>query len=355
MKALETAPVQNGLLHYSTALALSIFRLWWRIAALLIIGLSGAAHAKDYAFVAFQEVAVPNGSEPSLRAGIWYPTLAKPQEARLATFTQLVAPDGAITGRRLPLIVISHGGGGSLAGHYDAALALAHAGFVVAAVDHAGDTFDDQRQVLKLWRRPQQLSRLITFVLDEWRDHAHVDSRRIGAFGFSNGGFTVLVSAGGKPDLSLIDPYCVDHPAHDLCSALRQAGVASVAALPVPSDAWQQDGRIKAVAVAAPAFGFTFSPGGLRDVKVPIQLWRAADDRHQPNPWYDEAVRAALPRPPELHVVTGAGHYDFLPPCSATLAKSAPLICTDPNGFDRATFHRRMNAQLIRFFRAKLR
>ncbi|MDK4702032.1 prolyl oligopeptidase family serine peptidase [Rhizobium sp. CNPSo 4062] len=334
---------------------LSIFRLWWRAAAVLVMVFSDAAHAEDHTFVGFQEIAVPNGSEPPLHAGIWYPTPVRPRNTRLETFTQLVAPDGAVAGGDLPLVVISHGGAGSFASHYDTALALAHAGFIVAAVDHAGDTFDDQRQVLKLWRRPLQLNRLITFVLDDWRDHAHVDSGRIGAFGFSNGGFTVLVAAGGKPDLSLIDPYCRDHPTHDLCSALMKAGVSSVAALPVPPDPWVRDQRIKAIAVAAPAFGFTFSSGGLSDVTVPVQLWRAADDRHQPNPWYDEAVRIALPHPPEMHVVAHAGHYDFLPPCSAVLAKHAPEICADSNGFDRAAFHRRMNAQLINFFRAKLR
>lgn len=343
--------MMNGKTHS----ILSIFHLCWQTAIVLVIIFAGAAHAEDHTFVGFQEIAVPNGGEPPLHAGIWYPTLARPQETRLETFTQLVAPDGAIAGRALPLVVISHGGAGSFAGHYDTALALAHAGFIVAAVDHAGDTFDDQRQVLKLWRRPQQLNRLITFVLDDWRDHAHVDSRRIGAFGFSNGGFTVLVAAGGKPDLNLIDPYCRDHPTHDLCAALTKAGVSSVAALPVPPDAWLRDQRIKAIAVAAPAFGFTFSNGGLNDATVPVQLWRAADDHHQPNPWYDEAVRVALPHPPEMHVVAGAGHYDFLPPCGAVLAKHAPVICADPNGFDRAAFHNLMNAQLINFFRTKLR
>ena len=71
------------------------------------------------------------------------------------------------------------------------------------------------------------------------------------------------------------------------------------------------DPRVKAVVVAAPAWGFAFGRAGLKDVHIPIELWRAANDRHQPNPWYDEAVRLALPRPPEYHVVAGAGHYDL--------------------------------------------
>ena len=119
--------------------------------------------AKDAAHlppVGFQVVHVPNGSEPPLTAGVWYPTTAEPSDVPLEGFKQRVAPSGPVNGHALPLIVISHGGGGSYAAHYDAALALARAGFVVAAVSHAGDTYDDQSKVLMLWRRPVQLSRL---------------------------------------------------------------------------------------------------------------------------------------------------------------------------------------------------
>ena len=122
----------------------------------------------------------------------------------------------------------------------------------------------------------------------------------------------------------------------------------------MPSEAWVSDPRIKAVVVTAPAFGFAFNPTGLQNVRVPVQLWGAADDRHQLNPWYDEAVRLALPRPPEYHVIAGAGHYSFLPPCTPHLAHRAPQICTDPLGFDRTAFHQAFNAQVVQFFKATL-
>jgi predicted dienelactone hydrolase len=38
--------------------------------------------------------------------------------------------------------------------------------------------------------------------------------------------------------------------------------------------------------VAAPALGFTFSPDGLKNVTVPVQLWRAEDDVIVPHPRY---------------------------------------------------------------------
>lgn len=305
--------------------------------------------------VGFEEVKIANGAEPPLTAGIWYPTNAQATPHSLGNFTQTVAPGAPIAGHRLPLVVMSHGGGGWYGSHYDTALALAHAGFVAAAVSHAGDTFDNQTGVLQLWRRPAQLHRLVDYMFDEWRSHGRLDAARIGAFGFSNGGFTVLVAAGGIPDLSQITPYCEAHPEHDLCEALKRAGVDPHFGADVPASAWVHDPRIMAVVIAAPAFGFTFGRAGLSSVRAPIQIWRAADDRHQPHPYYDEAVRADLPRTLEYHVVANAGHYDFLPPCDARLSRKTPEVCNSLPGFDRAAFHEQFNADVVQFFQAMLR
>jgi predicted dienelactone hydrolase len=302
----------------------------------------------------FEELQIPNGSESPLQIGIWYPTAARPQTHKLGPFLQEVALGAPVAGTHLALVVISHGGGGSYAGHYDTALALAHAGYVAAAVSHAGDDTEDQSQVLKLWRRPAQLARLVSYMVDDWPAHDRLDPARIGAFGFSNGGFTVLVAAGGVPDLRKIDPYCRTNPGHDLCLALKQAGVDSATKIPIPAGAWTADRRIQAVVSVAPAFGFAFARAGLQNVRVPVQLWRAADDHHQPNPWYEEPVRAALPHVPEYHVVKGAGHYAFLPPCSGQMAKAVPSICEDPPGFDRTAFHSVFNAEVVRFFQHSL-
>ncbi len=316
--------------------------------------LAAADSAASAANVGFERIQIANGAEPPLTGGVWYPTDSPAAEHSLGLFTQIVALGAPVSGRGLLLVVLSHGGGASYEAHYDTALALAHAGFVAAAVNHAGDTYDDQSQVLRLWRRPTQLRRLVSYMLDEWPQRGQLNAGRVGAFGFSNGGFTVLVAAGGVPDLNRAAPYCQAHPDHDLCHALKQAGVDPRLGADVPPRAWISDPRIKAVVVAAPAFGFAFSPDGLKNVRVPVQLWRAADDHHQPDPWYDEAVRLALPRPPEYHVVDGAGHYGFLPPCTPRLAVRAPRICTDPPGFDRAAFHQAFNAQIVRFFQATL-
>ena len=303
--------------------------------------------------VSFEKFKVPIGKEPPLEGGVWYP--AKDERSTQTSPWPGVTENARVGGNRLPLIVISHGGGASYAAHSDTAVALARAGFVVAAVNHAGDDQNDQSRVVELWRRPDQLSRLITYMLQQWPQHRSLDSRKVGAFGFSNGGFTVLVAAGGIPDLTRIGPYCQSHSDHDLCTGIRRAGL-DPSNLPVhlPTKPWVRDRRIRAIVVAAPAFGFAFGRGGLASVRVPVQLWRAENDWHQPNPYYDEAVREALPLPPEYHVVPGAGHFDFLPPCDVGLAKAVPEICSDPDGFDRGAFHRDFNAAVVQFFRSHL-
>ncbi|MCC8401577.1 dienelactone hydrolase [Paraburkholderia sp. MMS20-SJTN17] len=330
----------------------SIVRLMTIVAALLALMPAAPVLAAD---VGFEQVAIPNGAEPPLAAGIWYPTTAPATPHALGDLTQTIAPDAPIAGRHLPLVVLSHGGAGWYGGHYDTALALARAGFVAAALSHAGDTFDDQSRVLQLWRRPAQLHRLVDYMLDDWHGHEQLDAARVGAFGFSNGGFTALVAAGGIPDLATIAPFCEAHPDHDLCEALRHANVDVHSGAQVPAGAWVHDPRIEAVVIAAPSFGFAFGRAGLSGVRAPVQLWSAADDRHQPHPWYDEPVRDGLPRAPAWHVVDNAGHYDFLPPCDARLARRRPQICDSKPGFDRAAFHERFNAAVVQFFEAVLR
>jgi predicted dienelactone hydrolase len=155
--------------------------------------------------------------------------------------------------------------------------------------------------------------------------------------------------------LDRIGPYCKEHPDHDLCMAMKQAGVDPVhPPIHVPPNAWVADARIKAVVVAAPAFGFTFDKTGLSSVHVPVQIWRAADDHHQPHPYYDEAVRVGLLGPVDYHVIPLAGHFAFLPPCDEPRAAAQPVICKDAPGFDHTAFHTTLNAGIVRFFRAHL-
>ncbi|OEZ97578.1 dienelactone hydrolase family protein [Duganella sp. HH101] len=289
-----------------------------------------------------------------LEVGIWYPSTGKPTQASIGLVAQNVAANGPLEGDHLPLIVISHGTGSSFLGHYDTAIALAEAGYVVAAVTHAGDNYADQSRSAFIMDRPKQISLVIDYMVGSWKDHAQIDPARIGMFGFSAGGFTALVSIGGVPDLKQIVPFCREHIGDFACQMLRRQTTAPLNLLAAQQTS-VSDARIRAAVVAAPALGFTFAGQGLQRVTVPVQLWRAEDDTLLPHPWYAEIVRAALPRAPEYHVVPNAGHFDFLAPCNAALTERAPAICQSIPGFDRMAFHSTFNASVLGFFNKALR
>ena len=277
-------------------------------------------------------LSIPDGDQAAIEAGFWVPM------------------DEAAEPR--PLIVISHGNGGDFRSHHDTATALAKAGFVVVALTHTGDNWRDQSRATDLVGRTRQLSVVIDYMTQDWSARAGIDAERIGAFGFSAGGFTVLAAAGGDPDLGRLADHCRANPGFYDCRLIGQhAGTMKegVAAPRLPHDA-----RIKALAVAAPALGFTFTKEGLSKVKQPVQLWQAGADQILPAPFYVEPVRDALPTAPEYRRVEGAAHFDFLPPCSPELEAAAAMICKPTPGFDRAAFHETLNQEVIRFFKARL-
>ena len=292
--------------------------------------------------------AADTDSKP-LEISIWYPSLATAKSISMGPTTMSVAIDAPTQGKDLPLVVISHGNGGSSLSHFDTAIALANAGFVVVAVTHTGDNYADQSRSLDVMARSRHISRTIDHMLSTWDGSATLDRARIGIFGFSSGGFTALTSVGGIPDFSKIGSLCEQYPGDYACKLVAKSA-SNAAALSTSVAVSAGDSRIRSAVVAAPALGFTFSPDGLKNVKVPVQLWRAANDVIVPHPRYAEAVRIALPTEPDYHVVSNAGHFDFLAPCSSGLAAIAPAICTSAMGFDRAAFHASFNAAVVNFF-----
>jgi predicted dienelactone hydrolase len=311
------------------------------VAAMAIMLAGTCVHAAG-----FQQGVAADPSGKPLVIGIWYPSQAIAKPVSIGPTTMSVAVNAPVNGKALPMIVMSHGTGGSYLGHFDTAIALADAGFVVVAMNHTGDNYADQSRSVDIMDRPRQVSRVIDHMLSTWEGRAAIDPQRVGMFGFSSGGFTTLAIIGGVPDFTKIGPMCRQYPGDFACQLLARTGNPGVA----PAAVAVADARVKAVVVAAPALGFTFSPDGLKNVHVPVQLWRAENDVIVPHPRYAEAVRLALPDAPDYHVVANAGHYDFLAPCSEALASMAAAICTSSAGFDRAAFHVGFDAEVLKFF-----
>jgi predicted dienelactone hydrolase len=290
-------------------------------------------------------------TDPSLAGAIWYPCAGEPKHVALGhlavseDFGLIGVKDCPVAGAKLPLVIVSHGRGGWFGGHHDTAEALADAGFVVAAINHPGDNGNDssKRDTLSLWAsRPEDMVRLLDFMLNDWKDKASVDRTRVGFFGFSFGGYTGLVLTGAKPDFGRFASFCTDKTGP--CGQLHNGETP-----PSPP----HDARIRA-AVIADSPSEVFTQDNLPAIEIPLQFWRSELGGGGVGPSGTARVASSLPGQPDIHTVP-AGHFAFLAPCSPQLATAIPRICTDvPAGFDRAAFHRDFNASVARFFREHL-
>ena len=318
------------------------------VAVIAVVAVQLATGLRPSRAVGFQLVHVPDKRGSPLNVAIWYPTDAGSAPALLGLIVQFVATGAPVAGTSLPLVVISHGSGGGPGSHADTALALASAGFVVAAPMHTGDNYADQSAVGTpdwLVARSRHVPIVIDYLVTTWPDHARIDARKIGMFGFSAGAFTTLTTIGGIPDLALIGTHCAATPEF-ACQLWKPGG----SEIPNASS-FAQDPRVKAAVIAAPGYGFTFVPSGLANVGVPVQIWSGAMDDNVPTATNAALVAAALGARADLRVVAGASHFSFLVPCGLI---GPPLLCRDANGFDRKRFHESFNQEIVRFFQTKL-
>lgn len=313
------------------------------LVTLMVLLPTGMAHAFG------EEKATAAGGGDSIELHIWYPSSA--------------AQTNIVMGRQWPLIMVSHGTSGSSEDFEDTARALANSGFVVAAITHPGDNYKDKSHVRlgkHLSSRPGHVSRAIDYMLTSWHARRQIDPARVGLFGFSAGGFTALVIAGGQPDLSRTAEHCRTRADAWDCNYLRKHGAPTTNPAPIPATNWIHDARVKAAVVAAPAVGYSFEPNGLANVRIPIQLWDAQRDTLVDRS--ADLVRRLLPSPPEYHLVANAGHFSFMRPCDwktnaiihVMMLFGTENICADPNGFDRQRFHDGFNQSVVQFFSARL-
>jgi predicted dienelactone hydrolase len=176
--------------------------------------------------VGFQQIQAADAGSTPLAMAVWYPTDGRPLPTTLLGVNLMsVASDGSVAGSALPLVVISHGNGGGPGSHVDLALALAQQGFVVVAPLHTGDSFTDQSAVGSsrwLVDRTRHIHSAIDHMLNVWPARDQIDAGRIGAYGFSAGGFTALTAIGGAPDLQGLASHCSANPEF-VCKLLAEA------------------------------------------------------------------------------------------------------------------------------------
>lgn len=89
---------------------------------------------------------------------------------------------------------------------------LASRGYIVAAVNHHGNTAAERQYVpqgfVLYWERTRDLTAVLDKLLADPVFAEHIDPDRIGAAGFSLGGYTVISVAGGIFSLQEYESFC---------------------------------------------------------------------------------------------------------------------------------------------------
>jgi predicted dienelactone hydrolase len=199
----------------------------------------------------------------------------------------------------LPLVLLSHGAGGSRDANFAQAQHLASHGYAVLALEHPGSNTEVLTQGLRLRRNLNTMTRDADEVLGRPRDmgfaidqaarwntsdsplRGRFDLAHVGALGHSFGAYTVLALAGVRPALDWLKP--VVGKGRGLGPDLRDARVACVVALSpqAPGEPFFIESSYATMAV--PVLGITGSKdaqqgdAGPEDRRRALALWPAGD------------------------------------------------------------------------------
>jgi predicted dienelactone hydrolase len=268
---------------------------------------------------------------------------------------------------RHPLVLLSHGFGGSARQMTWLGAALARHGYVAVAVDHPGANSIDgvsDAGAYAPWAQATDLRAALDFVLNQPELARHIDSDRVGVGGFALGGYASLLTVGARSDFSHFAAFCdgpdrdamcdthLEYPLdyHRRAEVLARPGLEALAAGETSDFG---DPRIKALFLIAPAFVEALDPASFSRVRVPVGIVLGAADPIAPAATNGQLVARLIPGA-TLRVLPGVGHYDFLSECGPGGFRVVAPLCVDGTGATRAQTHAVTEAAGIAFFDAAL-
>lgn len=293
-------------------------------------------------------------------ATLWYPaepggSATSVGENIVFTGTPAFADAPPLPGRH-PLVVVSHGAGGSGTQFAWLADALVQHGFAVLAPNHPGSTTGDAsaQGVVKLWLRPADVSAALDAAASSegWGDL--VDESRVGVFGFSAGGYTAMALAGARIDTDKLRRFCDgDRRDGPDCAFLRRGGVDLHQFDLTPAGRDNRDPRIRAFFVADPGVATTLSKSSLASIDAPMTALNLGPVARVPGVLDAREIVATVPGARLLRV-EDAHHVSLLPACKpagpAILAEEGEPeeLCADvAGGRERAAIQREVAEMVV--------
>jgi predicted dienelactone hydrolase len=332
-----------------------IHRLRHLLASLATLLIAAHAHAYEAGWMQIQ-TAGPTPDAPTTTVSLYYPTLATPRVTAMGPFSLDAAIGGKPVDKVKALILLSHGNAGTEFGHSVLAQALARNGYLVAALRHPGDNWQDRSMLEKsperyFDERPRQASRVIDAILADaaWKARIQTDPQGpiVGALGHSAGGYTVLALVGARPDLSRMRKHCLAEASEDpIFCGMKRSGEG---APPLPAAAFSlKDERVRAIVAMAPA-GVPLTAESLATVRSATMIYEAELDRFLVPRFHAEWVASNLPAP-NLHRVPNAWHFAFMDTPSMPLPSPDGDVAANPPGFDREAFLKQLGVEITAFF-----
>jgi len=281
------------------------------------------------------------------------------------------APDAPLIAglEKFPLILLSHGIGGSSSMMSWLGSALASHGFIAAAVNHPGNNSLEDYTIpgAILWgQRAHDLAAVLDQLLADSTFGSRIDSKRVGAAGFSLGGLSVIELAGGIPAFSRFQDFCKSPRADGMCADTLEYPVllSKVTALAKTDPAMQtallesakshRDPRIRAIFAIAPALGPAFDPDTLAKISIPAQIVAGSADEVVPIESSAKFFAAHIPGA-QLTIIQEVGHYTFLATCAELGRRTQPKLCLDRAGILRDEIHTQTANLAYHFFETNLK
>jgi predicted dienelactone hydrolase len=301
-----------------------------------------------------------DGPRP-LRWSAWYP--AAPESptievtippGRVLYSLGRLAPEAPLSNHadRYPVVLISHGTGGSASGLGWLASALAEQGFVVLGVDHHGNTGVEAYRpegFLCWWERARDLTVLLDRLAEDGAFAGRLDLSDVAAAGFSLGGYTALALAGAITETDRMMAFVKEYPATGSPPEMPDLAAQIVPLMEsnaVFRSSWERqsqsyrDERVRAVVAMAPAppvRGFTDE--SLRGIHLPVTLLCGEADTEAPYELCSVWLNDRLSDSRLISLGTDVGHYTLLPVGTATATRSNSQYWTDAPGVIRAEVH----------------
>ncbi|MEM6500186.1 MAG: hypothetical protein AAF709_26205 [Pseudomonadota bacterium] len=257
-------------------------------------------------------------------------------------------PDAGLRGGEHPVVLLSHGLGGTVRSLGWLAQGLAARGAIVVSVNHPNSTWGDfdVAGATEHWTRAQDMSAALDYLASLPNFGEGIDQSRVMAAGFSLGGWTALSLGGVEGNLEGYRAHCnlfAEASAH--CADLLRASVSLTDYDEMLWNASYRDTRFTHVTAIDPGltWGLTLESTERAIDNLRLIALGAGSERLFATNFDASGLHELLPNA-ETDRIAPATHFTALPVCTLIGAEvlaeeGEPPVCTDPEGVDRREVH----------------